>query len=170
MAYSNAGYNISVNGSISLVNGNTTNVITTNSSRSNSFTIGSAAGNVDQIYDASGTVASSGSATTIDLSTALNTAGVALGMLHAVLLFFQNLDPSNTLTIKPAVSDGVTWLPSAGVVCPPGAFFMIGADAIPGGAAVAGFAIVASTSDSITIATGGGTNVPYKLTIQGRDA
>jgi hypothetical protein len=106
----------------------------------------------------------------IDVTTALNTAGVAAAMLHVVALEVVNLDATQTFTVKPAASQGVTFLPTLGIVLPPGGKLFLAFDQIPGGAAVAGAAVVASTSDTIGFSIGAGTNIQCKVMIFGRDA
>jgi len=172
MAYSSVGYNEVLTAAAITVQtgGYTTSQENTSFNYNNSLAIGSAAGEVDQIVDASGTVASSSTPTTVDLTTALNTQGVAAGMLHVVAIRFVNIDPTNTLTLKPAASQGVQFLPSAGIAVPPGGKFTLTVDQIPGGAAVAGLALTAGTYDTLAVATSGGTGVAFGLVIVGRDA
>jgi hypothetical protein len=170
MAYSNIGYNANVSASVVATAGNTTNTYATNAQNSNSFTIGNAAGNADRVYDNTRTVTNSSTTDTINLTSAVATDTATLGIQHVTLLALTNLDATNTLTIKAGASNGVTFLTSSGVVCPPGTKLYLINDAVPGGSATAGFAVVASTSDQINVTTSGGSNVQYKLTIFGRDA
>jgi hypothetical protein len=90
---------------------------------------------------------------------ALVDAGNAIAFVHVVDMILENTDATNTLTIGGG-TNAVTWLPSAGVPVPPGGALVLHAPS--------GQAITAGSTDQLQVATSGGTNVAYNLTIAGR--
>jgi hypothetical protein len=130
-----------------------------NHSITSTYAVGASAGQVDTVYTKGRTVASSSSADSVVLSSLTDPAGNAISFGHVVDLILENVDPTNTLTVGGG-STAVTWLPSAGVAVPPGSALILH---VPNG-----LTVTASTADHLQVATSGGANVAYNLTIAGR--
>lgn len=129
------------------------------------YTVGTSSGNINLEYSQTLTIASSGSPTTLTVSALTDNGGASIAFAHISAWKLTNLDTTQTLTIKPGASNGVAWLPSAGVTLPPGT---AGNNSWLAQNVPPGQACVASTSDEITIAVGGGTNIQCILTLLGR--
>lgn len=129
------------------------------------FVVGTSAGNVNNEYSQTVTIASSGSATTLTVSSLTDNGGASIVMGHVIGWKLTNLDLTQTITVKPGASNGIAWLPTAGVALPPGTsgFPSCIAMVVP-----PGLACVASTSDQITLSIGAGTNIQCIFTLLGR--
>jgi hypothetical protein len=130
-----------------------------NHSLAANYTVGSGSGQVDTVYTKARTVASSSSADSVVLSSLTDPAGNAIAFGHVVDLIIENTDASNTLSIGGGASP-VAWLPSAGIAIPPGGALILH---VP-----SGLTVTPSSADHLQVATSGGTNVAYNITVAGR--
>jgi hypothetical protein len=124
--------------------------------------VGNTAGNVDRCLSESFTV-SAGSPLTVNLTSAFDPLGNALGMVHVTSVLVEN--DSSTAGQDFTVGGGTH--PVLGTDQ--------GTAQANGGALLVtnpnpGYSVVASTSDTLQISVASGTNVPGKLTILGRSA
>jgi hypothetical protein len=129
------------------------------------YSFGSVPNFVNTAYSYKRTIPSSASADTFAISgTALiDPAGNKVGFAHIAAFRFANLDSTETITIKAAATDGVTFLPSGGITLPPGAQFLWFDPKESLG-------VVAGSSDRITASISAGTNVAYIVEILGCDS
>ncbi len=130
-----------------------------NHSVSSNYTVGSGAGQVDTVYTKARTIASSSSADSVVLSNLTDPAGIAIAFGHVVDLILENADTTNTLTVGGGTS-AVAWLPGGGIAVPPGGALILHAPA--------GLSVTSVSADHLQVATSGGKNVAYNLTIAGR--
>jgi|ERR1700722_13542978 len=130
-----------------------------NHSITGNYSVGASTGQVDTIYTKGRTVTSSSSPDSVMLSSLTDPAGNAIAIGHVVDLIVENTDATNTLTVGGG-SSAVSWLPSAGVAVPAGSALILH---VP-----AGLAVTAGSTDHLQVATSGGSNVAYNLTILGR--
>ena len=126
-----------------------------------SYPVGSAAGQVDTVYTKGRTVASAGSPDALSLAALTDPAGNAIAFGHVVDLILENTDPTNTLTAGGGTNP-VAWLPAGGVAVPPGGTLALHAPA--------GLPVAPGSADHLQVASTGGANVPYNLTMMGRSA
>jgi hypothetical protein len=126
------------------------------------YAAGTSSGQVDTTYSDTLNIASSGSPTTITLSSLTDEGGASIALAHVNEFVVTNLDPTNAITILPGATNPISWgqIPSAGVVIDPlGKFYF----SSPG----VGKSAVASTSDKIKFACAAG-SPSFKITCHGR--
>jgi hypothetical protein len=159
MSISNPSFGAVIAATVPISSGKFTATGSVNHSVTGNYAVGSASGQVDTVYTQGRTVASSSSADSVVLSSLTGPADNAIAFVHVVDMIVENTDPANTLTVGGG-SSAVTWLPSAGVAVPPGGALILH---VP-----AGLPVTAGSADHLQVATSGGTNVAYNLTIAGR--
>jgi hypothetical protein len=159
MAISNPNFGVAIAATEPVGVGKFTATGTLNHSISINYPVGSAAGQVNTVYTKGRTVAASGTPDSIVLSSLTDPAGNAIAFGHVVDMILENTDPTNTLTVGGGTNP-VTWLPTAGVPVPPGGALVLHAPS--------GQAVTAGSADQLQVATSGGANVAYNLTIAGR--
>ena len=159
MPITNPSFGVTIAATVPVGAGKFTATGTLNHSVAANYPVGSATGQVDTVYTKARTVAASGSPDSIVLSSLTDPAGNAIAFVHVVDLIVENTDPTNTLTIGGG-STAVSFLPSAGVAVPPASALILH---VP-----AGLPITSGTTDHLQVATSGGTNVAYNITIVGR--
>jgi len=159
MSISNPSFGVAIAATVPVSSGKFTATGSLNHSINNHYPVGSAVGQIDTVYTKGRTVASSSSPDSVVLSSLTDPAGNAIAFVHVVDVIVENTDPTNTLTVGGGAS-AVSWLPSAGVAIPPGSAFILH---VPNG-----LAITSGSTDHLQVASSGGTNVAYNLTIAGR--
>ena len=159
MPISNPSFGAVIAATVPISGGKFTATGSVNHSVASGYAVGSASGQVDTVYTKGRTVASSSSADSVVLSSLTDPAGNAISFGHVVDLIVENINATNTLTVGGGTST-VAWLPSAGVAVPPGGALILH---VP-----AGLAVTSGSADHLQVATSGGTNVAYNITIAGR--
>jgi hypothetical protein len=123
---------------------------------------GNTAGNVDRCFSESFTV-SAGSPLTVNLSSAADPLGNAVGIVHVTSVLVEN--DSSTAGQDFTVGGGthpVLGTDQGTAQANGGAFLVTNPNP--------GYSVVASASDTLQISVASGTNVPGKVTILGRSA
>ena len=171
MAGTLSGVNVqcSVSGLVTFTNGSlvTVNVASApvNLTAPGPFSIGSAAGQINGAFR--GDLVTSGTISTINLSTLLDNEGNSLGFLHIGSVMIVNpATGTATLTVTPAGSNGVVWgqLPAAGIVITPGSPCLI-IDA------TSSMPVSGTSAVGIQVQTSGNINsYPFPIQIMGRNA
>lgn len=159
MAISHPSFGAAIAASVPVGSGKFSATGALNHSITSNYTVGSSAGQVDTVYTKGRTVTSSSSPDSLTLSSLTDPAGNAIAFGHVVDLIVENTDPTNTLTVGGG-SSAVTWLPSAGIAVPPVSAVILH---VP-----AGLLVTAGSTDHLQVASSGGSNVAYNITLAGR--
>jgi hypothetical protein len=161
MPISNPSFGVAISATEPVSSGKFTATGTLNHSISTHYPVGSGAGQIDTVYTKGRTVASSSSPDSVVLSSLTDPAGNAIAFVHVVDIIVENTDLTNTLTVGGGTT-AVSWLPSAGVAIPPGSALILHAPN--------GLPVTTGSADHLQVASSGGTNVAYNLTVAGRSA
>jgi hypothetical protein len=159
MAISNPSFGVAIFATEPVTTGKFSATGTLNHSINANYTVGTTAGQVNTVYTASRTVASSSSPDVVILSSLTDPADNSIAFGHVVDLILENTDSTNTLTVGGG-SSAVGFLPSAGVAVPAGSALILHAPS--------GLAVTSGSADHLQVVSSGGTNVAYNLTITGR--